>query len=116
MDSYIVSDEGTVRLDTTGSVFSGAKLAAIRSVVDSGNNIKLFKDGAIVADDNYTRAGTLTLNNTTMGASVSTTTSNYANMRLYGLIIAKSALSDTDRKRCEQFLARRLSTLGVTLS
>lgn len=116
MDSYIVSDEGTVRLDTTGSAFSGAKLAAIRSVVDTGSNIKLFKDGAVVADDNYTRAGTLTLNNTTIGASVSTTTSNYANMRLYGLIITKSALSDTDRRRCEQFLASRLSTIGVTLS
>lgn len=116
MDSYIVSNEGTVRLDTTGSAFSGAKLAAIRSVVDSGSNIKLFKDGAVVADDNYTRAGELTLNNTTIGASVSTTTSAYANMRLYGLIITKSALSDTDRRRCEQFLASRLSTLGVTLS
>ena len=116
MDSYIVSNEGTVRLDTTGSAFSGAKLAAIRSVVDSGSNIKLFKDGAVVADDNYTRAGELTLNNTTIGASVSTTTSAYANMRLYGLIITKSALSDTDRRRCEHFLASRLSTLGVTLS
>ena len=116
MDSYIVSDEGTVRLDTTGSAFSGAKLAAIRSVVDSGSNIKLFKDGAVVADDNYTRAGTLTLNKTTLGASVSTTTSNYANMRLYGLIVTKSALSDTDRRRCEQFLASRLTSLGVTLS
>lgn len=116
MDSYIVSNEGTVRLDTTGSAFAGAKLAAIRSVIDSGSNIKLFKDGAVVANDNYTRTGTLTLNNTTIGASVSTTTGNYANMRLYGLIITKSALSDTDRKRCEQFLASRLSTLGVTLS
>lgn len=116
MDSYIVSDGGTVRLDTTGSAFGCAKLAAIRSVVDSGSNIKLFKDGAVVADDNYTRAGTLTLNNTTIGAYVSTTTSNYANMRLYGLIITKSALSDTDRRRCEQFLASRLSTLGGTLS
>lgn len=75
MDSYIVSNEGIVRLDTTGSAFSGAKLAAIRSVVDSGSNIKLFKDGAVVADDNYTRAGELTLNNTTIGASVSTTIS-----------------------------------------
>lgn len=116
MDSYIVSDEGTVRLDTIGSAFSGAKLAAIRSVVDSGNNIKLFKDGAVVADDNYKRAGTLTLNNTTIGASVSTTRSNYANMRLYGLIITKSALSDTDRKRCEQYQARKLSKLGVALA
>lgn len=116
MDSYIVSDEGTVRLDTTGSVFSGTKLAAIRSVVDSGSNIKLFKDGAVVADDNYTRADELTLNNTTIGASVSTTTSAYANMRLYGLIITKSTLSDTNRRRCEQFLASRLSMLGVTLS
>lgn len=35
---------------------------------------------------------------------------------LYGFISTGSDLSDTDRRRCEQFLASRLSTLGVTLS
>ena len=116
MDSYIVNDAAAVVVDTVGSAYGGASDAVVRSAIDSGNNIKLFKNGALAANDNYTRSGTLTLNNTTLGASSSTTTSNYANMRLYGLIITKSALSDTDRRRCEQFLASRLSTLGVTLS
>lgn len=35
---------------------------------------------------------------------------------LYGFISTGSDLGDTDRRRCEQFLASRLSTLGVTLS
>ena len=105
MDAYIVNDAGTVVVDTVGSVYGVASNAVIRSVVDSGNNIKLFKNGALAANDNYTRSGTLTLKNTTIGASVSTTTSNYANMKLYGLVITKSALSDSERRRVERLLA-----------
>ena len=105
MDAYIVNDAGTVVVDTVGSVYGGASDAVIRSAVDSGNNIKLFKNGALAANDNYTRSGTLTLTNTTIGASVSTTTSNYANMKLYGLAITKSALSDSERRRVERLLA-----------
>lgn len=111
MDSYISNDTAAVVLDTTGSAFSGASDKVIRSVVDTGNNIKLFKNGALAADDNYTRAGTLTLNNTTIGASVSTTTSNYASMKLYGLIITKSALTDAQCVRCERFLARKAGVM-----
>lgn len=105
MDTYISDDAAAVVLDTTGSAFSGASDKVIRSVVDTGNNIKLFKNGALAANDNYTRSGTLTLTNTTIGASVSTTTSNYANMKLYGLAITKSALSDSERRRVERLLA-----------
>ena len=105
MDSYIVNDAATVVVDTVGSAYGGASDAVVRSAIDSGNNIKLFKNGALAANDNYTRSGTLTLTNTTIGASVSTTTSNYANMKLYGLCIAKSALSDLERRRVERLLA-----------
>lgn len=105
MDAYIVNDAAAVVVDTVGSVYGGASDAVIRSAIDSGNNIKLFKNGALAANDNYTRSGTLTLTNTTIGASVSTTTSNYANMKLYGLCIAKSALSDSERRRVERLLA-----------
>ena len=105
MDSYIVNDAAAVVVDTVGSAYGGASDAVVRSAIDSGNNIKLFKNGALAANDNYTRSGTLTLTNTTIGASVSTTTSNYANMRLYGLCIAKSALSDLERRRVERLLA-----------
>ena len=107
MDAYISDDAGTVVLDTVGSPFSGVANAVIRSIVDSGNNLKLLKNGVLAANDNYTRSGTLTLNNTTIGASVSTTTSNYASMKMYGLIVTKSALTDAQRVRCERFLARK---------
>lgn len=112
MDSYITDNAGTVVLDTTGSAFGGASNAVIRSVIDAGNSIKLLKNGAVAASDNYTRGGTLTLNKTTIGASVSTTTSNYAKMKLYGLLITKSALSDAQRIACERYAA---SKAGVIL-
>lgn len=107
MDTYIVDDNGAVVLDTIGSPFSGVANAVVRSIVDSGNNLKLFKNGVLAANDNYTRSGTLTLNTTTIGASVSTTTSNYASMKLYGLIVTKSALTDAQRVTCERYLGRK---------
>lgn len=111
MDAYISDDAAAVVLDTVGSTFGGAADKVIRSVVDTGSNLKLYKNGVIAADDNYTRAGTLTLNNTTLGASVSTTTGNYAAMKLYGLIVTKSALTDAQRVRCERFLARKAGVM-----
>ena len=107
MDTYITDDAGAVVLDTVGSQFSGEANAVIRAIVDSGNNLKLFKNGVLAANDNYTRSGTLTLNNTTIGASASTTTSNYASMKLYGLIVTKSALTDAQRVMCERYLGRK---------
>lgn len=107
MDAYITDDAGAVVLDTVGSPFSGVTNTVIRSIVDSGNNLKLFKNGALASNDNYTRSGTLTLNNTTIDASVSTTTSNYASMKMYGLIVTKSALTDAQRIACEQHLSRK---------
>lgn len=107
MDAYITDDAGAIVLDTVGSPFSGVANAVIRSIVDSGNNLKLFKNGVLAANDNYTRSGTLTLNNTIIGASVSTTTSNYAAMKLYGLIVTKSALTDAQRVACERYLGRK---------
>ncbi len=112
MDAYISDDTAAVVLDTVGSAFGGAADKVIRSVVDTGSNLKLYKNGAVAASDNYTRAGTLTLNTTTIGASVSTTTSNYAKMNLYGLLITKSALTDAQRIACERHLSRKA---GVAL-
>ena len=111
MDAYISDDAAAVVLDTVGSAFGGAADKVIRSVVDTGSNIKLYKNGSIAADDSYTRTGTLTLNNTTIGASVSTTTGNYASMKLYSLIITKSALTDAQRVRCERYAGRKAGVI-----
>lgn len=115
LDTYIRNNAGTVLLDSTGVVDSIRDLR-IESFVDTGINFNTFKNSVITGSSTYSRSGSLTLVNTTIGASVSTTTNAFLSHNNYGLIITKSALSDTDRRRCEQFLAGRLSTLGVTLS
>jgi len=82
----------------------------ILSVVDSGSNIKSRYNGALKFSANPTRS-TITLNTTTIGAYVSTNTSGFLNGKLYGLIITKSALSDSQRIACERHLARKSGVL-----
>lgn len=115
LDTYIRNNAGTVLLDSDGVVDSIRDLR-IESFVDTGINFNTFKNSVITGSSTYSRSGSLTLVNTTIGAYVSTTTTAFISHNNYGLIITKSALSDTDRRRCEQFLASRLTTLGVTLS
>lgn len=104
LDTYIRNKAAIVLLDSTGVVDSIRDLR-IESFVDTGINFNTFKNSVITGSSTYSRSGSLTLVNTTIGASVSTTTSNYANMNLYSLCIAKSALSDSERRRVERLLA-----------
>lgn len=101
------------RADATGYLNGGI---AINSMIDTGSTIYKYTQSVLSDRDAYLRSGTLPANNTIIGAVVRTSASGYLRHNNYGLIITKSALSDTDRRRCEQFLAGRLSTLGVTLS
>ena len=108
LDSVIIRDDATTLLDTTGSASALADgVTAIRGSIDTGSNVKLFKNGHQLSSDDYTRSGTVTLNNTTIGAKVGTTVSMFNNMQLYGLIITKSPLSDADRRKCEVYLSRK---------
>ncbi len=113
----IVDDSGRVVVGN-GGAFGGYYIPKIISTIDTGLNARTLINSSIVDSDNYSRSGrTLTLNTTAIGASVSLTTTGFFNGNITGgLIITKSALSGTDRRRCEQFLASRLSPLGVTLS
>lgn len=116
-DLSIVADDTTGILSSVAVPFS-KEVINVRSYVDSGDAIKTYSDSSEKQSVSYSRSGkTLTLNSTLIGAQATPTAVNsFAAIKLYGLIITKSALSDTDRRRCEQFLASRLSTLGVTLS
>ena len=107
IDAYVVNDAGTVVKDTNGTTAS-LRTKTVRSIVDNGQNINIFKDGILSGYDNYTRSGSLTLNNTTIGASISSTNSMFMNMNLYGLIITKSAIPDTYRRLAENMLARKI--------
>ncbi len=108
IDSLITNDANTTVKDTNGTT-SGLRTKTVRSIIDNGQNINIYKEGVLSGYDDYTRSGALTLNTTTIGASVSTTTTNFMNFKLFGLIVTKSALSDVKRLRCEKYLGRKVN-------
>ncbi len=107
VDSIVVTDTGSWVIDTNGWMWDGVPSITIRSCVDSGDRIKSFKNTEKKDDDFHTRSGTLTLNNTTIGAIVGLSARLFMKMNLHSLIITKSALSDAQRIQCERLLARK---------
>ncbi len=105
------------RRDSGGATISDTLLSPanglprIVSSVDTGAQFSCRDTATGPVSVIYTRAAT-TLSNTTIGAMVRTTTSDYAAMNLYGLLITKSALSDAQRIKCERYAA---SKAGVIL-
>lgn len=116
LDAIIRNDSNSSRLDSLGITSIATSSPNIMSWTDTGASVSRYKNSSVADIEAYIRLGTLTATSTTIGALICTTISGYMLGGLYSLIITKSALSDTDRRRCEQFLASRLSTLGVTLS
>lgn len=108
IDALLINDSGMTVKDTNGTT-SGLRTKTVRSIIDNGQNINIYKEGVLSGYDNYTRSGSLTLNNTTLGASVSTTNSMFMKMNLFGLIVTKSALNDTQRLQCEKYLGRKVN-------
>lgn len=108
IDGYIRDDSNVYRLDAT-DVNATNKVV---SVIDTGNKFTIYSALSQVLSQSYTRSGTLTLNTTTIGASISTTLLSPIAMNLYSLIITKSALTDSQRVACERYLGRKS---GVTL-
>lgn len=116
-NSYIRNNSNIMMLDWSDTLTPTLGAIVINSIIDSGSTLQQYDNSSDYDIANYTRSGVLTVNKTTIGALVYTTTTSFFNGNITGsLIITKSALSDTDRRRCEQFIASRLSTLGVTLS
>ena len=108
IDALLVNDSGTTVKDSIGTT-SGLRTKTVRSIIDNGQNINIYKEGVLSGYDNYTRSGSLTLNNTTIGASISTTNSMFMKMNLFGLIVTKSALNYTQRLQCEKYLGRKVN-------
>lgn len=112
VDSIVVTDTNSWVIDTVGWMWGGVPSITIRSCVDSGDRIKSFKNTEKKEDDFHTRSGTLTLNNTTIGAIVGLSARFFMKMNLYSFIITKSALTDAQRIKCERYAA---SKAGVIL-
>lgn len=109
IDALIANDANATVKDTIGTT-SGLRTKTISSIIDNGQNINIYKEGVLSCYDDYTRSGSLTLNTTTLGASVSTTTTNFMKFKLFGLIVTKSALNDVQRLQCEKYLGKKLNT------
>lgn len=111
-DSYIVDDTGALFVDTLNTKGTESKNYII-SVVDTGTNITRYRNSTSENAQSYSRAGkTLTANKTTIGAlDTRGTMTAYTAMNLYGLIITKSALTDSQRVACERFEARKSGVL-----
>lgn len=112
ISSRIVNDAGTTVILTPESAGAASSIPEIISYIDNGLSLVLAKNANITNNSAYTRSGTLTLNNLTIGAIVQSTTTENMLANLYGLIITKSALTASQRVACERLLARKA---GVTL-
>lgn len=113
---FIRSNTGGVMLDTTTLTQRLSAIAGIASYIDTGSTMTTYANASVLKNSIYSRTGVLTSNRMTYGALGRVGVSLFNSFNSYGLIITKSALSDKDRRRCEQFLASRLTSLGVTLS
>lgn len=111
LSSLIRNDIGEALADEPPIAFTESN-ASVVTTVDTGTSIKSIINSILKSVTNYTRAGTVSVNNTTIGASISTVTGGYSAMSLYGLIITKSALTDAQRIACERHAGRKA---GVTL-
>lgn len=113
LGAYIRNDAGVTTANTkavlTGDVRSAAHIVTI---TDTGSVIKRFNNSSIADSDAYTRANPLTVDRTVVGAFYAgASIYNKAIMKMYGLIITKSALTDAQRIKCERFLAQKSGVL-----
>jgi len=108
IDSYVTDDAGALFVDTLNTKGTESKNYII-SAVDTGTNITRYRNSTYENVQYYSRAGkTFTANKTTIGAlDTLETTAAYTAMNLYGLIITKSALTDSQRVACERYLGRK---------
>ena len=106
--SLIRNDANVVTLSSTGALINADGHISVRSRIERESNTAAFENSINKEIYNYTRTGTLTLDKTTIGAlflgGVMTAPNN---MNLYGLIITKSALTDSQRIACERYLGRK---------
>lgn len=111
--SLIRNDANVVTLSSTGALINADGHISVRSRIERESNTAAFENSINKESYNYARAGTLTLDKTTIGALLlGGAMGSPDNMNLYGLIITKSALTDSQRIACERYLGRKS---GVTL-
>ena len=107
ISSRIINDAGTTVILTPVGAGIPTSLPEVITFIDDSANLKLLKNSQTSNNSSYARSGTLTLNNLTIGAISQTTVTENMLANLYGLIITKSALTDSQRVACERHLGRK---------
>jgi len=114
VDTLIRNSSSVVALDSAGATMFSGSAANVGSFVDTGTSFKKYNNSLLSENNSYARSGAVAVANTTIGALVQATLTGFVNMDYYGSIIVKgAALTDKQRKLCEQYLARKA---GVTLA
>lgn len=102
----IVSDVGAIIANVINTVAQSNGIPHVLSNIDTGSSILTASNG-VVFEALYNRTSAVTTNSTTIGVLLATTNIAYFNGNLYGLIITKSALTDSQRIACERYLGRK---------
>ena len=110
-DMLIRNDASVVALDSSGITGISNSIPRILSCIDSGVLATGFNNSSLIINTTYSRANPTTLAATTIGATVTASAFNFANMNLYGLVVTKSPLTDSQRVRCERFLAQKAGVM-----
>ena len=107
ISSRIINDAGNTVILTPEGAGVPTSLPEVITFIDDSANLKLLKNSQTSNNSSYARFGTLTLNNLTIGAISQTTVTENMLANLYGLIITKSAITDSQRVACERHLGRK---------
>lgn len=103
----LISTDSSVGASAFSTNLNSQSNAVIQSYIDTGSSFKRFRNSQQAQSVGYTRSGAVSANNTILGAYVTTFASGFVNNKLYGLIITKSALTDSQRIACERYLGRK---------
>jgi hypothetical protein len=109
-NAYMANDAATTFVDT--GLLLAQNIVSSISIIDSGASIKSYQNSSQKAASTYTRSGTVTLDSTTIGKGINNGSAEIWKGDLYGLIVTKSALTDSQRVACERYAA---SKAGVIL-
>lgn len=109
LSTQIRLDDGVTYLNAAESFVAnlGTDEPKIFSIIDSGVKCSPRINGILGIEKTYTRSGTITLNNTVFGATVTSISGAFLRANIYGLLITKSAMPDAQRIQCERLLARK---------
>jgi hypothetical protein len=96
----------------TGSPALNSSTVAVVTVQDTGSNISTRVNGSGSAGASYTRSGTLTVNQTAIGALLRISAGNFTNVDIYSLVVIGRTVTAGELEAGEAYMADKA---GVTL-